>query len=94
MPKLTSGSGIAGEPVTAVSTGDKLPLLPKPMNCPENCAEWQANAAKRDPELLGCSHSMTTQELKEWLALLRPSRIAISGREPRGKKGVDDEVSI
>lgn len=93
MPKLTSG--IAGEPSTVVSGSDKIPTLPKPMNCPENCTEWQASLATKDPEKFGCSHAMTTAELKDWLALLRPSRIAMqAGGTGRKKGGIDDEISI
>jgi hypothetical protein len=93
MPKLTSG--IAGEPTGSTNTTDKLPLLPKPMNCPQQCETWKANLLLRDPEKVGCEHSMSTQELKEWLGLLRPSRIAMNAEAGgRRKKGVDDEISI
>lgn len=91
MPKLTSG--MMGEPGAA--SVDKLPLLPKPMNCPEQCDEWKTSVAAGDMELIGCEHAMRTTELKEWLALLRPSRIQMTEGSTRRKKGVpDDEIEV
>jgi hypothetical protein len=88
--KITSQ--MSNEPGTS-PTQERIPLLPKPMNCPSKCDEWEQRVASENP---GCEHSMSNVELKEWLDILRPSRISIAQREARGgkKKGVSDEVEI